>query len=71
MPLVTEGFAGSLVEAAIRFAITRKAMGTVLVGMATVAEFEGSLDAVRKGPLPQAALDRLDELTAGFTGEAR
>lgn len=71
MPLVTEGFASSLVEAAIRFAITHPAMGTILVGMATVEEFQGSLAAVQKGPLPQAALDRLAALTAGFTGESR
>jgi len=71
MPLVTEGFASSLAEAAIRFAITHKAMGTILVGMATVEEFEGSLAAVLKGPLPQAALDRLNALTASFSGERR
>jgi aryl-alcohol dehydrogenase-like predicted oxidoreductase len=71
MPLVTDGFASSLAEAAIRFAITHPAMGTILVGMATVAEFEGSLAAVLKGPLPQAALDRLNALTAGFSGEPR
>jgi aryl-alcohol dehydrogenase-like predicted oxidoreductase len=71
LPLVTDGFAGSLAEAAIRFAITHPAMGTILVGMATVDEFEGSLAAVQKGPLPQAALDRLGALTAGFSGEQR
>lgn len=71
MPLVTEGHAGSLVEAAIRFAITHPAMGTILVGMATVDEFRGSLAAVQKGPLPQAALDRLAALTASFAGESR
>ena len=71
MPLVTEGFASSLAEAAVRFAITHEAMGTILVGMATVQEFEASLAAVLKGPLPQAALDRLEALTAGFRGEAR
>jgi aryl-alcohol dehydrogenase-like predicted oxidoreductase len=71
MPLVTEGYASSLAEAAIRFAITHQAMGTILVGMATVAEFEGSLDAVEKGPLPKAALNRLNALTAGFSGEQR
>jgi aryl-alcohol dehydrogenase-like predicted oxidoreductase len=70
-PLVTEGFAGSLAEAAIRFAIGHPAMGTILVGMATVAEFEGSLAAVLKGPLPREALVRLNELTAGFAGEER
>lgn len=71
IPLVQEGFAGSLAEAATRFAITHPAMGTILVGMATVAEFQASLDAVAKGPLPDAALRRLAELTAGFTGETR
>jgi len=71
MPLVSDGFASSLAEAAIRFAITHPAMGTILVGMATVEEFQGSLAAVQKGPLPQAALDRLHELTASFAGEQR
>lgn len=71
MPLVTEGFAASLPEAATRFAITHPAMGTILVGMATVDEFEGALAAVRKGPLPAAALARLAALRAGFSGESR
>ena len=70
-PLVTEGFAASLPEAATRFAITHPAMGTILVGMATVDEFEGALAAVQKGPLPAAAMARLAELREGFTGEAR
>ncbi len=71
MPLVTEGFASSLPEAATRFAITHPAMGTILVGMATVDEFEAGLAAVQKGPLPAAALARLVELRAGFAGEIR
>jgi aryl-alcohol dehydrogenase-like predicted oxidoreductase len=71
MPLVTEGFASSLAEAATRFAITHPAMGAILVGMATIEEFQASLAAVLKGPLPPAALDRLDALTAGFSGEQR
>jgi len=71
LPLVKDGFASSLAEAAIRFAITQPAMGTILVGMATIREFQDSLAAVRKGPLPQAALDRLRELTASFVGEQR
>lgn len=71
MPLATEGFAASLPEAAIRFAIAHPAMGTVLVGMASVDEFEAALAAVLKGPLPAAALQRVAELTAGFSGESR
>jgi aryl-alcohol dehydrogenase-like predicted oxidoreductase len=71
MPLVSEGFASSLTEAATRFAISHPAMGTILVGMATPREFDDALSAVRKGPLPQAALDRLSALRKGFSGEAR
>jgi aryl-alcohol dehydrogenase-like predicted oxidoreductase len=70
-PLVQEGFATSLTEAATRFAISHPAMGTILVGMATPQEFEDALAAVEKGPLPQAALDRLSELREAFSGEPR
>ena len=71
MPLVEEGFAGSLAEAATRFAISHPAMGTILVGMATPQQFEDALAAVQKGPLPPAALERLTALRQGFAGEAR
>ncbi len=71
MPLVTEGFAASLTEAATRFAISHPAVGTILVGMATPQQFEDSLSAVRKGPLPPEALARLAALQQGFAGEAR
>jgi L-galactose dehydrogenase/L-glyceraldehyde 3-phosphate reductase len=71
MPLVTEGFATSLTEAATRFAIGHPAIGTILVGMATPQQFEDALAAVEKGPLPAAALDRLAALRQGFAGEPR
>jgi aryl-alcohol dehydrogenase-like predicted oxidoreductase len=71
MPLVTEGFVASLTEAATRFAISHPAMGVILVGTATPAEFETALAAVEKGPLPPAALARLSALRGSFAGEAR
>jgi aryl-alcohol dehydrogenase-like predicted oxidoreductase len=71
MPLVKEGFAASLTEAATRFSISHPDMGTILVGMATPQQFEDALAAVQKGPLPQAALERLAALREGFAGEAR
>jgi predicted aldo/keto reductase-like oxidoreductase len=71
VPLVTEGFASSLTEAATRFAFTCPAIGTILVGMATPQQFEDALAAVQKGPLPPAALERLSTLRQGFAGEAR
>jgi len=71
IPLVEEGFAGSLAEAATRFALSHPAMGTILVGMATPQQFEDALAAVEKGPLPQAALGRLSVLRQAFSGEPR
>jgi len=71
MPLVEEGFADSLTEAAIRFTLAHPAVGTILVGMATPQQFEAALAAVQKGPLPQAALDRLSVLQRSFAGEPR
>jgi aryl-alcohol dehydrogenase-like predicted oxidoreductase len=71
MPLVKEGFAASLTEAATRFALSHPAMGTILVGMATPQQFEDALAAVEKGPLPPVALDRLKALRQGFAGEPR
>ena len=71
MPLVKEGFAASLTEAATRFAISHPAMGTILVGIATPQQFEDALAAVQRGPLPPAALDRLSALRRTFSGEPR
>jgi L-galactose dehydrogenase/L-glyceraldehyde 3-phosphate reductase len=70
-PLLEEGFAASLSEAAARFAISHGAMGTILVGMATPQQFEEALAAVQKGPLPQAALDRLTSLQRDFLDQVR
>jgi aryl-alcohol dehydrogenase-like predicted oxidoreductase len=69
--LIEDGFATSLTEAATRFALSHPAMGTILVGMATPQQFEDALAAVQKGPLPQAALDRLSALRQAFSGEPR
>jgi aryl-alcohol dehydrogenase-like predicted oxidoreductase len=71
MPLVRDGFAATLTEAATRFAISHPAVSTVLVGMATPQQFEDAFAAVQKGPLPPEALARLSELQSGFAGEAR
>jgi aryl-alcohol dehydrogenase-like predicted oxidoreductase len=64
LPLVDEGYADNLAEAAVRFAIGHPGIGTILVGMATPDQFRQSLAAVRKGPLPDAALKRLAGLQA-------
>jgi aryl-alcohol dehydrogenase-like predicted oxidoreductase len=71
LPLVKEGFASSLTEAATRFAFAHPAIGTILVGMATPQQFEDALAAIQKGPLPPAAFDRLTKLRQAFAGEPR
>jgi aryl-alcohol dehydrogenase-like predicted oxidoreductase len=71
LPLVEEGFAANLTEAATRFALTQRDIGTILVGMATPQQFDVALAAVEKGPLSQAALDRLTALQRTFAGESR
>ena len=71
MPLVKEGFASTLTEAATRFVLGHPAIGTILVGMATPQQFEDALAAVQKGPLPRAALERLTTLRQRFAGEPR
>ena len=57
--LVREGHAQSLIEAALRFAIANDAMSTALVGYSSLDHLEYAAACVNKGPLPQAALDRL------------
>jgi aryl-alcohol dehydrogenase-like predicted oxidoreductase len=71
MPLVENGYAANLAEAATRFVISNPAISTVLVGMATNEEFEAALAAVQAGPLPAAALAQLASLRQAFVGEAR
>ena len=70
MPLIEEGFAASLTEAATRFALSHPAMDLILVGMATPQQIEGALAAVQQGPLPPAALDQT-VLQQAFIGEPR
>jgi aryl-alcohol dehydrogenase-like predicted oxidoreductase len=60
--LVDEGYAASLAEASIRFATGNPAIGTTLIGIATVDEFETAAAGMAKGPLPAAALDRMRRL---------
>ena len=70
-PLVREGFADSLIEASIRYVIAHRAVSTVLVGYSTMDHLKYAAQAMEKGPLPQAALDRVAEIQRGFAGEAR
>ena len=70
-PLIQEGHAESLIDAALRFAIANAAVSTVLVGYSTLDQIEYAARSINKGPLSRAALDRLAELQRSFVGEPR
>jgi aryl-alcohol dehydrogenase-like predicted oxidoreductase len=57
--LVEEGWAGNLVEGAIRFAMSHPAISTVMVGLSSLAQLEQAIAAAEQGPLPAKALERL------------
>jgi aryl-alcohol dehydrogenase-like predicted oxidoreductase len=61
-PLVAQGHAGSLIEAALRFAITGDAMSTVQIGCSDLAQLEYAAATVNKGPLSRAALTTLNTI---------
>lgn len=68
--LVEDGYADSLVEAAMRFAIGKEELSTALVGISSMDQLEQAVEYVERGPLPQAALARLTEVW-GEMGEGR
>ena len=57
--LIEDGVVESLVEAAIRFAISAKGISTALVGLASFDQLQSAIAAVEKGPLPDAALEKI------------
>ncbi len=65
-PLVEAGHAGSLPELAIRYVISSSVLPTTEIGIATLEELQQAAAAVNRGPLPQAALDRIGEIQAGL-----
>jgi aryl-alcohol dehydrogenase-like predicted oxidoreductase len=65
--LVSEGHAGSLVEAALRFPLGHPAVSTVLLGYSSLEHLEFAAASVGKGPLPAATLPRLQELWRRIT----
>ncbi len=71
LPLVAEGHAATLPEAALRYVIAHPAMSTVLIGIATIDQLEQAIAAAEKGSLAPAGLQRAAALQLGFAGEAR
>ena len=57
--LVTEVYAASPVEAAIRFVLSKPDVSTTLVGISSFEQLQEAIAAANAGPLPIAALERL------------
>ena len=66
--LQREGYADSLVEASLRFALTNPGVSSVLVGYSSLEHLEQSVEFAARGPLPQEAMARLPEVWSQFTG---
>ncbi len=64
--LVTEDYADNLVEAAVRFAISKKELSTVLVGISSLEQLEQAIASVEKGRLSADALACLPVVWADF-----
>ncbi|MCH8063573.1 MAG: aldo/keto reductase, partial [Chloroflexi bacterium] len=58
--LVNDGYVDSLVEAAIRFAISSESLSTALVGLSSFDQLEQAVTYTNKGPLPADALVKLE-----------
>ncbi len=63
--LVDEGYTRNLVEAAIRFAISKAEISTALIGISSMEQLEQAVEYTNKGPLPVEALDRFAKKTTG------
>jgi aryl-alcohol dehydrogenase-like predicted oxidoreductase len=61
--LLRRGYADSLAEAAIRFAISNAAISTTLVGFSSLEQLNQAVESVAKGPLPKEALTQITEET--------
>jgi aryl-alcohol dehydrogenase-like predicted oxidoreductase len=64
--LVAKGHVGSVVEAALRFAVSNTALTTALVGYSTIEQLDYAAACVNKGALPPEALAALAEAWRGF-----
>lgn len=64
--LVEEGYVESLVEAAIRFVLSKPEVSTTMVGISNMAQLEEAITFANRGPLPAEALDRLQAVWGGF-----
>ena len=61
--LIDEGYTHNLVEAAIRFVISKPELSTALIGISSPEQLEMAVEYANKGPLPDDVLKRLHEVS--------
>ena len=66
--LLRQGYADSLVEASLRFALSNPGVSSVLVGYSSLEHLEQAVAIAARGPLPDEAIAQLPAVWAGFTG---
>jgi len=59
---------GTTAQAALRFALGNKEFATRVIGITTIAQLDEALAALEQGPLPAAAMARLDALWSNGFG---
>jgi L-galactose dehydrogenase/L-glyceraldehyde 3-phosphate reductase len=64
--LVTEGTVQSMVEAALRFALSKEGISTALVGFSSLEHLEQSAEWASRGVLSASALDRISTAWPSF-----
>ncbi|HWT77429.1 MAG TPA: aldo/keto reductase, partial [Candidatus Methylomirabilis sp.] len=57
--LVQDGIVENLVEAALRFVISKPEVSTALLGISSLGQLERAVEYVNRGPLPAEALKRI------------
>lgn len=70
-PLVENGFASSIPEAAIRYALSAPGLTTAVIGLSDFAQLEATLAAAAKGPLDPSAMTMVGMIRQNFIGEER
>ena len=55
---------GTPAQAALRFVLGNRDLSSRVVGISEIGQLDEALEAVRQGPLPTAAISKLDELWA-------
>jgi aryl-alcohol dehydrogenase-like predicted oxidoreductase len=55
---------GTPAQTALRFVLGNRDIHSRVIGMSELAQIDEALEAVRQGPLPSAALSKLDQLWA-------